>query len=481
MKQSSSRILLWLLLAGFGGLLLVCLCLAGLLLWSSGRSGTPPPPTPTREALAEAPGATAASPVSPFTPTAPPATMETPLSSPTPEPPARGLLLITRKGIWVYDFAIGQAYSLRSAPKPADLGREFYLLDPAGEYLAYLSADYSTEPFQLVLLDLQTERSKTLQASDPDATYQAWAHDTGYPSFAWSPEGDGLAFVAPGAHGDTDVFFFDLATGKTNLLAKTPNYAAALFWSPSGQRLLFADVTWPENSVSSQSFVVRSLGVWDKTTNTVVTLPGTGYQALFGWLDDTRFLVGSESSFILLDVNQSQAQRITEFSYTTASPVAQGAVLFATEDGGYLWQPDHSPQRLLDGKIWEFDPLPEAPGAFYAYPRAVVTTEGQVYPSPRPELSYHPALSSQGHMAWVVADAYANAHFQVVVQEPGSPAPTVQMDVPKSPAFLLWAPDARSLWLGLSSGTIMRMAPPEYLPETVASLPAEPQEALWLP
>ncbi len=472
--------ILWLVVLGLALLMVACLCLAGLWLLGRERSGEPAAvATPT------APGLT----VSPFA--SPTAEATLPPATPTEPTAVSGRwLLVTQEGLWIYDPAEEQTHPLAAALPPADLGREVFSLDAKGRYLAYLSGGLGGEGLRLVLLDMQTEEQKALlEVAQRDVPLQAWAQDSGYPGFAWSPQGDGVAFVAPGKKDTTDVFFYDLTTGQTRLLSETEAYATALFWSPSGQALLYAEGTWPEGSVSSAAFQVQSLGLWHKDTGEVTALDGQGYRDLLGWLDETHFLVGvqreGQTALSILDVTTGQAQLLPEMTYAAASPVAQGAVLLAVQEGPlspgvYLWRPEAAPKRVLTEKVWEFNALPGTPFAFFAYPQAVVTMEGQVYPAPRPELSFHPALSAQGAVAWVVADAYVNANFQVVIQGATDATSEIQVKVEGRPTFLLWAPD-HSLWWGTSSGKIFQLDPQNPTPHPVATLSAKPWMALWIP
>ncbi len=473
--------ILWLVVLGLALLMVACLCLAGLWFLRMGRSGEPSP----METL------TASGPtVSPFA--SPTAEATLPPATPTEPTAVSGRwLLVTREGLWIYDPAGERAHPLAAALPPADLGREAFSLDAEGRYLAYLSGGLGGKGLRLVLLDMQTEEQKALlEVAQRDVPLQAWAQDSGYPGFAWSPQGDGVAFAAPGKKDTTDVFFYDLTTGQTRLLSRTEAYATALFWSPSGQALLYAEGTWPEGSVSSAAFQVQSLGLWHKDTGEVTALDGQGYRDLLGWLDEAHFLVGvqqeGQTALSILDVTTGQAQLLPEMTYAAASPVTQGAVLLAVQEGTlspgvYLWRPEAAPKRLLTEKVWEFNALPGTPFAFFAYPQAVVTMKGQVYPAPRPELSFHPALSAQGVVAWAVADAYVNANFQVVVQGAAGTVPELQIDVAERPVLLWWAPDGRSLWWGTSSGEVLQLDLAGTAPRTITSLSAEPWAALWLP
>ena len=56
---------------------------------------------------------------------------------------------------------------------------------------------------------------------------------------AWSPDGKRLAYVQPGARGDSDICILDLDTGKTRQLTGQAGINTEPAWSPTGQQLAF--------------------------------------------------------------------------------------------------------------------------------------------------------------------------------------------------------------------------------------------------
>ena len=131
----------------------------------------------------------------------------------------------------------------------------------------------------------------------------------------------------------------------------------------------------------------------------------------------------------------------------------------------YLWswggEPEPLPE-LAGKKVWEFNPVPGDPNAFFAYPHAVVTVHGEVYPAPRPEQSSPSALSS-GHLAWIVTGTQGGSGARVVILPRRQAARArVEVAAPKQPVFLPWSFDGQFLWLGTKSGALYRMTAPDF-------------------
>lgn len=199
----------------------------------------------------------------PLTPPSPVVPTDTPVPSSTPTIPqiplaAKGPwgIVQTDQGIWVFNPDGGGVRALTWGSSLA--------ISPSGGKVAYLSDTNHDNPalekVSLRLLSLPDGASETLtdvlpplsswvvptpggalSIPTPDLEF-AWGQAySAVGSMDWSPDGGRLAFTSGQDGLYTNVYVYDLKTGKITRMTDRPHYEYGVKWSPTGEYLFFSE------------------------------------------------------------------------------------------------------------------------------------------------------------------------------------------------------------------------------------------------
>jgi WD40 repeat protein len=223
---------------------------------------------------------------------------------PQNELPSETILAITSSGIWVVDAQTGEAAQISHDPldAPWDLNDG---MSPDKKFFAFITGfgGASVNPM-LVVLDIENQTSiLQLELTGPiiqpgtmgihgDPTFEAFGAIQSYGSFAWSPDGTRLAFVAARDGDSADVYLFNQSDNSVTRLTDEAGHAAALNWSPDGQLLQYLSI---HTFGTGAGAAMEGLWVYDfqvKQAQLLENLDSNGEDFL-GWTDNSHFLIAS--------------------------------------------------------------------------------------------------------------------------------------------------------------------------------------------
>ena len=218
--------------------------------------------------------------------------------------PTETILAVTSSGIWVVNEKTYEAtqisYDQLDAPWDLSTG-----LSPDKKFFAYLTGfgGASVNPM-LIVLDIENQTSLLqLELTGPiiqpgtegergDPTFEALGAMQSYGSFAWSPDGTRLAFVAARDGDSADVYLLNRSDNSITRLSDEAGHAAALHWSPDGQFLQYLSVF---SFGTGAGATMESLWVYDfqvRHAQLLENLDSNGEDFL-GWTDNSHFLIAS--------------------------------------------------------------------------------------------------------------------------------------------------------------------------------------------
>ena len=216
------------------------------------------------------------------------------------------ILAVTSSGIWVVDAqtheAVQISHDLLDAPWDLNDG-----LSPDKKFFAFITGlgDETLNPM-LVVLDIESQTSiLELELTGPiiqpgiadthgDPTFEAFRAMQSFGSFAWSPDGTRLAFVAARDGDSADVYLFDRSDNSATRLTDEAGHATDLHWSPDGQRLQYLSI---HTFGTGAGAAMEGLWVYDfqgKQAQLLETLESNGEDFL-AWTDNSHFLMASWS------------------------------------------------------------------------------------------------------------------------------------------------------------------------------------------
>ncbi len=461
------------------------------------ESAQPQPPTSTPPAPPEA------------TATTPPSPSPVPASTDTPAPTglnAAGpyVLFNAGGGVWVSNPDGSFLTRLFDREASGDLHRA---LAPRGDRLALVVR--TEDELDLVIVKVpsgETEMTIRLIAlteaeeiADPasEAAFALYAMRD-YPSVAWSP-GDGrwLAFVGAIAGPTADLYLYDTQTQTFTQMTDGPSQAVLPEWSPDGQYILHAGVSWVPPFGGAILGANQLDGVWAVRVADGAVIeqpkPAGVHPNFAGWEDAAHYWTydSDEECFAqdlrAVDVASGTAEPGLDFSFygpVAVSP-STGVLLIsgaagcpsALGEGVFVLRPGEGlPTRLLDKRAYEIRWLPESQ-VFLAYPEALVSADGQqVYAPPVYDASFHPAISRAGYEAWEVIQNQAG---RAVVRAPGEDWRTVLEGFVDE---LIWDPvDGQTLLIALQDGALYAATAPDFAPQFMGSLGGRVRQAVWAP
>jgi hypothetical protein len=214
------------------------------------------------------------------------------------------ILAVTSSGIWVVDpqTRVAAQISHDELDAPWDLSTG---LSPDKMVFAFITGfgSASVNPM-LVVLDIENQTSiLQVELTGPiiqpgtggergDPTFEAFGAFRSYGSFAWSPDGTRLAFVAARDGDSADVYLLNRSDNSVTRLSDEAGHAAALHWSPDGQLLQYLSI---HSFGTGAGATMESLWVYDfqvRHAQLLENLDSNGEDFL-AWTDNSHFLIAS--------------------------------------------------------------------------------------------------------------------------------------------------------------------------------------------
>lgn len=218
--------------------------------------------------------------------------------------PTDYILAVTSSGIWVANEQTNDATQISHDPldAPWDIKDG---LSPDKKFFAYFTGfgGALVNPM-LVVLDIEKQTSiLQLELTGPiiqpgmdgthgDPAFEAYGAMQFTDSFAWSPDGTRLAFVAARDGKSADIYLFNRSGNSVSRLTEEAGHATDLHWSPDGQLLQYLSVN---TFGTGAGFNMEGLLVYSfqsKQTQLLETLESNGEDFL-AWVDNSRFLINS--------------------------------------------------------------------------------------------------------------------------------------------------------------------------------------------
>jgi hypothetical protein len=211
-------------------------------------------------------------------------------------------------------------------------------LSPDKKFFAFFTGfgDASMNPM-LVVLDIENQTSilqleltgpiiqPGMEGTHGDPDFEAYGAMRSYGSFAWSPDGTRLAFVAARDGNSADVYLFNRSDHSVSRLTEEAGHAAALHWSPDGQLLQYLSVNTFGTGAGAS---MEGLWVYEFQSNQaqlLETLDSNGEDFL-AWVDNSRFLIysfsrtcGGQYNLRIVNAMNSEQQVIVEEGFTAAA------------------------------------------------------------------------------------------------------------------------------------------------------------------
>ncbi|MCC7360705.1 MAG: hypothetical protein IT317_14585 [Anaerolineales bacterium] len=481
---------------------------------------TPPPPatpaapaaTITERPPTAQPAAATATPGESST-AVPTVTIAAPPASPAPtrlNPAPPYVLFQNRHAIWLTNPDGSFPTQLYAASAEAETAIESDLrasLSPAGDQLALVVA--SPAGLDLVLVAVPSGEARTLaHLSDftSDAELQNPASPAAfakyavrdYPSLAWQPgTGRLLAFIGVIDGPTADLYLYDTATAAIAQMTDGPSQAVLPSWSPDGQYLLQAGVSWVEPLGGALGPANHLDGVWAVRLSDGALLdqprPAGVVPHNLGWTDAAHYLIyDSDDECFARDLRSVEVTTGAEtpilpgsFYFSAARSPENGALLFSgaagcadsVGEGTFLLLPGQTtPTQLDTQRAYEVAWLPES-RVFQAYPEALYSADGQTrFDPPVYDASFYGAVSAAGDQAWLVIQ---DRKGRLEVRTPGGDWQTV---LPTDISRHLWGPGgSRLLLMVTADGELYSAAYPDFSPVDLGSLGGPIDAAVWVP
>lgn len=290
------------------------------------------------------------------------------------QPKVPWLIVSSTDGLWAANMDGTQMTEL--APKSwIDINLEASISSSAHK-IAYVSSgsdNYHGLALNLISLPdgtIQKVTDLTTSATEPGANDSPGtpkleamrAISEQIPSYAWSPDGTQLAFIASLDTPKADVYVYDLAGGKIQKISNDQNEDFQPSWTPDGKSVLYFEA---DSFGTGAGFSMQ--GAWlaaaDGSGAAKLYTPDSSGEALLGWRDsDTAVLTSWDAAIGTKNLRlynvRTKKQTVLNEGAVYGAAVATGikddagAVLYGTDKGLFLLPVGKSePQKLTDEKV----------------------------------------------------------------------------------------------------------------------------------
>ncbi len=322
--------------------------------------------TPTATPFTETSQATV-----PSASTQPPASNTTNIEGLQPDAP--WLIVSTTDGLWSANMdgtnlvpLIQKSYLdidlRRAVSSPA---HQIAVLTSGSDYFHDLALNVISLPSGQLhkLTDLTTPATKpSANASPGDPILDAMRAIAEQPSYAWSPDGKKLAFIAALDKPKADVYVYDMGSGKIQKVSQDDGQDFWPTWSADGKSILYFEA---EAFGSGAGIAMK--GIWlaaaDGSGSELLETSKSGGEQMLGWRDEetavlTSWDAASGTTHLRLYNIRTRKQTTLSQGQVFGAAVATGisddagAVLYGQEDGLYLLPPGNAqPQKLTDERV----------------------------------------------------------------------------------------------------------------------------------
>ncbi len=309
-------------------------------------------------------------------------------------------------------------------------------------------------------------------------------------SFAWSPEGERLAFIGATAGPSADLYEYRLSGGDVLRLTDGPDQAYAPVWSPDGTWIVQTAAAGFGTGAGISVTGIYAARADDSGVISLYDIPkGSGGEETVGWLNDhtlvslTWFITCGPSDLRLTDLSSRKSDVVFKGCVTAAAVAkGRGSVLFAQSlaIGQFVDNPqpgmfiltnsDRQPRLVSNADIRDIA-WSAGSGSYLASwmdgsVLFAVSTAGNVR-NLMDKVPQIPVVSPDGrYWAWD-ASLFSNTLTGLWIGEYGRELRQIYPDeVP--PANLLWAPDGQSLYFLVSAGSLYRAQAPDWVPTVLA-------------
>ena len=247
------------------------------------------------------------------------------------------ILVVTSSGIWAVNEQMHEAVQISNdqldAPWNLNDG-----MSPDKKFFAFITgfSGASVNPM-LVVLDIENKTSilqleltgpniqPGMEGTHGDPAFEAFGAIQSDDSFAWSPDGTRLAFVAARDGDSADVYLFTPTDISVTRLSDEAGHAAALHWSPDGQLLQYTSVNTFGTGAGSDMEGLWIYAFQSNQAQLLEVLKSNGEDFL-AWTDSSQFWINSFSrtcggayNLRIVDVISYDQQVIVDEGFTAVA------------------------------------------------------------------------------------------------------------------------------------------------------------------
>ncbi len=240
-------------------------------------------------------------------------------------------------------------------------------LQPKGDLVAFITPggnDYNNMELNLLSLPggeiFQVQQLTGLEAETDVQAMRAIGEEK---SFAWSPDGNQLAFTSAKESGSADLYVYYARTGAVNRLSQDEGQDFSPSWSPDGQNLVYL-----EANAFGTGAGMDFAGIWTVPnvggTPEKIASGGVGAD-IYGWLNNTSVLLSGADyncffqNLRLYDlVTRQETVVYPGCIFTAAASRWNSAAMFSNENGTFLFTgEDPTPTQVSQDTNAYIDPM----------------------------------------------------------------------------------------------------------------------------
>ena len=299
-------------------------------------------------------------------------------ATPTLEPRVKGLqqkppwlIISAQDGLWAANVdGSNLASLLEKSYERIDLHQA---ISPAAHQIAVLTGDQDDSrslALQIIFLpDGGLYKVTDLISQDTQLDANAIQAVLKGPSYAWSPDGNQLAFVGALDGPNADVYVYDMVSRKIQKVSQDDGQDFSPAWSPDGTSILYF-----ETDSFGPGAEVPVKGIWlaaaDGSGSELLESSESAGEQMLGWRDaETAVLVSRKPDSAVARLRMynihSHEQTVLQeggvFGAAVATGIKQdsGAILYSKSDGLYLLRPGSTePEKLSGQKVLRSDYSP---------------------------------------------------------------------------------------------------------------------------